>query len=482
MTDIKNIKTKTVKSTLSLFFNSGYSAFLGLIANLILTIILSPKIFGVYITLLSTISFLNYFSDIGLAASLIQKKEIDDDDVKTVFTSQQIIILTLIALGFAFGPQITKFYNLPIDGLYLYFSLLISFFISSLKTIPSVFLERKIEYQKIVLVQVIESTFFYLLVIIFALLNFQLKSFIIAVIFRSIIGLLLIYFLSPWQPKIGFNLKKFKQLVSFGLPFQASSFLALFKDDLIILYLGKAIGFEGVGYIGWAKKWAEAPIRIIMDNINKVLFPTISRIQQEKQKVGLVLEKIIFYQTLILALIMGLSLIIMPKVVYLLPKYTKWVPALPLFNIFVISSFLVIFYAPFINVFNALGKVKISFSFMLFWTVLMWLLTPFLTFKLKLYGFPITHLLISLTFPLVIINIKKIVPIKLTKSIIPPIVSGIIGFSVNFLFIDKLLIAQNLILTIAINFLTTSLIYYFFINFIFKINLINELKYLLKNE
>lgn len=69
----KNIKKNTLISLFSLFFQSGFSAVLGLIANFILTIVLPTASYGVYNITLSIIPFLNYFSDIGLAASLIQK-------------------------------------------------------------------------------------------------------------------------------------------------------------------------------------------------------------------------------------------------------------------------------------------------------------------------------------------------------------------------------------------------------------------------
>src|SRR3990167_5389925 len=144
------LKHNSIISAVSLFFQSGYSAFLGLIANLVLTILLSPSIFGIYITVLSLISLLNYFSDIGLAASLIQKKEITDNDIKTTFTVQQILIISIIAIGFLLTSFVREFYNLPQTGIYLYWALLISFFLSSLKTIPSIFLERKIQFKKIV--------------------------------------------------------------------------------------------------------------------------------------------------------------------------------------------------------------------------------------------------------------------------------------------------------------------------------------------
>lgn len=480
MDDLKKLKRKAFFSSLSLFFQSSYSAVLGLLANLVLTIILSPKIFGIYITLLSTISFLNYFSDIGLAASLIQKKTITANDVKSVFTFQQIIIIFLVSIGFFLGKFIVKFYRLPDDGLYLYYALLISFFISSLKTIPSIFLERKIQYQKIVLVQIVENTFFYLTVIILALLNFQLKSFIIGVLLRSIIGLVLIYYFSPWPVKIGLVRENLKQLLSFGLPFQTSSFLALFKDDLVILYLGKTIGFEGVGYIGWAKKWAEAPIRIIMDNITKILFPLVARLQENKEKISRIISQILYYQTLVIFPLMILFFFLMPHLVYLIPKYQKWEPALPIFRIFVISSFFVIYSAPFVNIFNAIGKVKTSFNLMLFWTIITWILTPTLIKIFYVFGFPITHLMISFTFFLVISLAKKYFDFSFFASIKKPALAGLVMIFV-LLLIQSFEI-RNLYLLTFLLILGGGLTYYLALTFFFKFNLKKEIEYFFSYE
>jgi len=467
------LKKKTVLSAFSLFFQSGYSAILGLAANLILTILLSPKIFGIYITLLALISFLNYFSDIGLAASLIQKKEITDDDVKTTFTVQQILILSLITLGFFASGFIMKFYNLPSQGQYLYLALLISFFISSLKTIPSIYLERKIQFQKIVLTQIVENTVFYISVIVFALLGFNLQSFTFAVILRAVVGLIVIYSLSFWQPKIGISIKSLRSLLSFGLPFQMSSFLAIFKDDLIILYLGKILGFEAVGYIGWAKKWAEAPIRIIIDNIGRVLFPVLSRLQHDKEKVARLIEKILNYQTTILApTITGFALIMFPLTT-IIPKYSKWQPALPLFYIFCLSSILSSYSTPFINLFNALGKAKISFFFMVIWTISIWILTPTLT---KIYGnlgFPIAQLVLASSFIFVVWKAKTLVNFSFFNSIYKQLIATVMMIFLAFLIFD--LFSSPFYQLIALV-LTCSSSYYLILRFLFKIDLVREIR------
>ena len=462
-----SIKRKSFISAFSLFFQSGYSAVLGFVANLILTILLSPSVFGIYITVLSIIAFLNYFSDVGLAASLIQKKNITDADIKTTFTAQQILIITVILIGFFATSAVRNFYNLPTDAIYLYWALLISFFLSSLKTIPSIFLERKIQFQKIVFVQIVENSVFYITISILALLGFGLHSFTFAVILRSITGLVLIYSLSFWMPRIGISIVSLKELLSFGLPFQASSFLAIFKDELITLYLGKVVGFQALGLIGFAKKWAEAPIRIIMDNVSKVVFPLISRFQSDKRAIKNLSEKILYYQSSLLApLLIGLMLI-MPKLIEIIPNYNKWKPALPLFYIFAVSSLIVSYSAPFMNVLNALGKVKTTFLFMTFFTALIWVLTPTLTSMFGPIGFPIAHLIVSVFYLLVIIKAKSIIKFEFIKPIYAFLISALImGILISFIKSAVIMIVSG------------ALIYYFLIRYIFNIKILSIWKIL----
>ncbi len=404
--DLGTLKSRSFISTISLFFQSGYSAALGLVANLILTILLTPHIFGIYITVLSIIAFLNYFSDIGLSGALIQKKEITDDDLVTTFTIQQGLTLILVAAGFIFTPFIQNFYKLPVEGAYLFWALLISFFISSMKTIPSVLLERKIKFEKIVFVQAVENTIFYIAVSLLAIFGMGLRSFTIAVLLRAFVGFILIYSISFWMPKVGISKISLRRLLSFGIPFQASSFLALFKDDLIILYLGKVLGFEALGYIGWAKKWADAPIRIIMDNVSRVLFPLIAKYQDSKEKIRHIAERTLYYQTALIAPFYLGMIMIMKYMVDIIPHYNKWQPALPLFYIFSLSSLLLSFSAPFMNLFNALGRVKISFTFMAIFTIVTWSLTPILTHTYGYFGFPTTHLVVSVIFLAVLLKAK----------------------------------------------------------------------------
>jgi len=474
--DENNIKKNSLISLFSLFFQSGYAAILGLVANFVLTIVLTPSVYGIYILTLAIIPFLNFFSDIGLGAALVQKKNIDDDDIKTTFTIQQIMVLSVLTIAFFLTPFIRNFYNLPLEATYLYWAVLFSFFLSSLKTIPSIKLERSIQFQKIVLVQIVESTVFYIAISILAILNFGLATFTISILLRSIVGTTLMYFLSFWVPKIGISRVSIKSLLNFGIPFQMNVFLALLKDDLILFYLGKVVGMEGLAYLGWAKRWAEAPIRIVMDNISKIMFPVFSRIQDDKIRIGALIEKILHFQTLLLAPIFTGAILLMNQVIVLIPKYTKWEEAVPLFYIFALSAFLSSYSTPFTNLFNAVGKIKTTLYFMIYWTIMSWISIPLFTNFFGLYGFPISLTILSLSFIIIVPIARKIVEFNFISNIAKPIIiSLIMGTIVYFSNIFEINIY-----TFAGSIALGTISYITLLYLLFKINLYIEVKSIFK--
>lgn len=467
-------KQKSIKSAMSLFFQSGYSALLGLVANLAITILLSQKIYGMYLTVLSMITFLNYFSDIGLAASLIQRKDLSDDDIKTTFTTQQFLVVTLMAIGFFATHIVIPFYKLPIEGMYLYWALLAAFFISSLKTIPSVLLERHLQFQKLVLVQVVENTVFYASVVTLALMGYGLTSFTISVILRSLTGLVLLYSIAFWRPHFGFNKKSFHELIHFGLPFQGASMMALLKDDLLMLYLAKAIGFEALGLVGWAKKWADAPLRIVMDNISRVSFPLIARFQDDEAKLRRIAELIIENQTLLLAPVMVGAALTMHDVVLTIPKYLKWEAGVPLFAIFALSSLLLSISAPFMNVYNALGRARTTFIFMVVLTVSSWAATPFLIHINPQYGFPIAHLITSICLSPILILAHRSFHIHPVRAVYKPIVSAsIMAFAIMFI---RTLIHVGGPVGIGLNMAVGIPVYIGMLFYVFHLNIVAEFK------
>ena len=143
--DIAIIKKKSLSGIVALTSQTFLVQVIAFGATLLLTIFLTPTIFGIFYVVSAIINFLQYFADIGLAAALIQKKEpLTPQDLSTTFTIQQLLVFPISVITFAIAPLVAAFYKLDAAGVMLLRALVVSFFISSLKTIPSILLERNL--------------------------------------------------------------------------------------------------------------------------------------------------------------------------------------------------------------------------------------------------------------------------------------------------------------------------------------------------
>ena len=425
--DIATIKKKSLTGILALTSRTFLLQLIAFGATFLLTIFLTPATFGIFYVVSAIISFLSYFSDIGLAAALIQKKEmLTKEDLATTFTIQQMLVIPLSVLVFFIAPQIANFYKLDASGVMLLQALVISFFFSSLKTIPSVLLERELNFNRLVIPQIAETIGFYAVAVFFAWKGMGVTSFTYAVITRAIIGVVLMYIVSPWKIQIGISMPVAKRLLKFGVPFQLNSFLALLKDDLMTVFLGKILTFTEVGYIGWAKKWAEVPLRLIMDSVIRVTFPAFSRLQQSKEHLGSAIGKTLFGLSIAMFPIsVGLLFFIEPAV-KLIPKYGKWEPALFSFSLFVLASILAGFSTPLTNALNAVGKIKTTLSLMIFWTVATWILTITMIHFFGYNGVSISLLILTSTLGIVVMLTKRIAAFSLIDNIKWPFIAALI--------------------------------------------------------
>jgi O-antigen/teichoic acid export membrane protein len=181
---------------------------------------------------------------------------------------------------------------------------------------------------------------------------------------------------------------------------------------------------------------------------------------------------------MVLAPVMMSSALLMGLVVEIIPKYHKWAVALPMFYIFVLSSFLVSFSAPLVNLLNALGKVRISLTFMILWTVIMWIFTPTLTHFYGTIGFPVAHLLVSSTFIFIVLTVQKEIKFSFLRPIYKPILSAIIlGLVV---FILRSVLPFNNLITFFVAGSAGLLTYIAVLSLLFKVNLAEEIKFFIK--
>ncbi|MBU0618985.1 oligosaccharide flippase family protein [Patescibacteria group bacterium] len=421
------IKTRSIKGVVALGSRTAALQLVTFLATFALTILLNPEEYGVFFLISALINFFTYFSDIGLAAALIQKKKkLSQDDLNTTFLIQQFLVVSLVILAWIVSSRVSRWYGLSVSGLWLYRALAFSLLLSSLKTIPSIILERQLLFSRLVLPQVFETLAFYSVAVFLAWRGFGVNSFSYAVLARGVLGLVTIYWLVPWRPSLRLNWRVAKRLFSFGVPFQLNSLLALIKDDLLIAFLGKILPLQAVGYIGWAQKWALFPFRIVADNLIRITFPVYARLQKFPGKLKAAVEKSIYaVAVLVFPALTGLALIA-DKFVVLFPNYEKWQPAVLALRFFCINGLFASISTSLTNMLAAIGKIKINLKLMVFWTTLTWILTPVLVFKIGYNGAALASALVASTSFITVYLAKKELPFRFFSRVWPPALSSLI--------------------------------------------------------
>lgn len=431
--DLQLVAKKSVSGIFALVGRTFLVQILTIVSNFVLTIYLEPSMFGIFFVVSTINIFLSYFQDIGLAALIIQKKEQPTvEELRTTFTIQQILVITIVIIAFLFSPIFVHIFHLTTEGLYVLYAYLISFILSSLKTIPTVLLERKLDFHKLVAPQIAEGMVYSLALIIFAVLGFGVNTFTIAILLRSIIGLPIIYYIQPWEIGIAFKKDLIKQLVSFGSPFQANSILGLLKDDLLNLYIASALPLAQVGFIGFGQKWAAMPLRLVMDNVIKVTFPSYSRMQHDKAALRTLVEKSLYLIAFFIFPVVAAIIVFSPSLIAFLPRYTKWEPALIALMFFSLNTLFASITVPLTNLLNAIGKVNTTLKYMVFWTLLNWVLTVLFINLFGYYGVALASFLVAASVILILPQVKKTVNFSffgpIWKQFIASVVMGLFVF------------------------------------------------------
>lgn len=423
--DITVLRKKVAQGFLSLAFRKAVLLAINyLTINIILARILPVSVIGIFNIANSILAFFTFFSDIGLAAALIQKKEITTKDIETTFTIQEILALLIALFLFFYAPTLAQFYKLDEMGMWLIRALSVSFFLITLKVIPSVLLERDLRFQPLVMVEILETLFFNSVLVFLTFNNFGVAAFSFAALTRSIIGVIVIYILAPWKASIGFSKSSIKVLLSFGLPFQANSILALLKDRLVPLVIAKMVGSVGVGYITWSQSLAFLPLEV-MNIMIRVTFPAFSRLQQNSKELKKTLEDSLFLTSLFLyPMLFGLVALAPSLINHVVSS--KWLPALPLVYLFSIGAFWATLSSPFTNFLNAVGKIKITLRLMVMWTVLEWVFSPILTIFFGYLGVGIASALISISSIIPVFIIKRMIHIEIIKNIWQTLLASVI--------------------------------------------------------
>ena len=198
-----------------------------------------------------------------------------------------------------------------------------------------------------------------------------------------------------------------------------------------------------------------------MDNVSKVAFPALSRLQDDKEKLRVSVEKSLFFLCfLTFPILVGFS-VLASDLVKIIPRYLKWQPALFALYLYCFNSAWATVSTSMTNLLNAVGKIKTTFKLMVMWLVLTWVVMPVAAVKLGFNGVAIASGIISLSSIVAIFVAKKQVNFDLTSSVVRPLTASfLMGIVIYLAKIPVNNLAVSVVVRILIGFFSYILFSY----------------------
>lgn len=252
------------------------------------------------------------------------------------------------------APVISAFYNdhslIPIIRVAS-----LTIVISGVKGIQQAYVSRNMLFKRFFFATLGGTIFSAFFGIGLAYAGFGVWSIVIQQLSNTAIDTLILWITVRWRPKKMFSLKRLKRLLSFGWKLLVSSLFDTVYNNLRNLIIGKVYSSSDLAYYNQGDKFPKLIVTNINSSIDSVLLPTLSSVQDNRERVKNMTRRAIKTSTYIMApLMMGLAFCATPIVRLILTE--KWLPCVPYLQIFCITYMFWPIHTANLNAINAMGR------------------------------------------------------------------------------------------------------------------------------
>lgn len=327
------------------------------VLQIILARLLDPEHYGVLSMMVIFTTLANVFIQNGFNTSLIQNKDVTEDDYSSVFWVSLSVAVILYTLLFFAAPVIAAFYEMP-DLVNPFRVLCLMLFPGALNSIQLAKVSREMDFKKVFYSNVCGIMVAGIAGIVIALMGGGLWALVVQTLLNVIVACVVMTFTVKWRPRFVCNIPRVKVLFSFGWKLLVSSLLDTLYQDIRSLVIGKKYNADMLGYYNRGKQFPQFIIGAINGAMQSVLLPAMSSQQDEKEKVkSLMRSSVTLSSYIIFPMMAGLAGVATPLVRLLLTD--KWLPCVPFLQIYCFNFAFYPVHTSNLQAINAMGRSDI---------------------------------------------------------------------------------------------------------------------------
>lgn len=424
------------KSAKVLFARQSTIQLFSLFSSVILARMLTPEAFGLYAIIGFFLQFLTLISDGGIGSSLIQRdRDPDGDTYAVAFTMIQVFFLGACVIAVPAAWLFAHLYRSMSLSIWMLYTFVLEFYLTSFRVVPAAKLERTLRYARLAVVETLEYFSFQAVAVILALMGNGVWSFIFGALVSRVVGLVLLYTLSPSRPSLRFDWNVARPMIRFGVALQLADIMNFVQNSLSPSFVAFRLGTGPVGFLNFARKVGNYPT-YPLNVVNRMMFPLLSRIQGDEAQFQSTLNEIIRIYNIILFGTTAVLVAVVPETVHIVFG-DKWMKSTELIYSVLLGMLLSGYWSPVTAAIQAKGRGKIflvtnSLRIVINWGVAV---PSVLLFGYK--GLIAMNMTGLITFPIALAIVKKHVTIRVWSNLWRPTCALVVTYLLQrFLFVQ----------------------------------------------
>lgn len=253
-------------------------------AGVALARLLEPRHYGVVAAAGLLIELTSLFSNVGIGAALVHRRDRVREALHTGFIIQTALALFLFAAVFLTAPLWGAFYRRP-DVVPVVRVLALGLLINSLAFAPSTMLSRDLRFGLMCLPEIASALGYAFTAIPLALAGAGHWSLVGGILGSAVASLVLWYTVSPYRPRLEFDPSLARELWGYGRHVLATTligYLVIHIDDLAV---GRMLGVAALGHYAFAYRWGNWAATDLVRLVNRITFPAYAKIQHDLHRV-----------------------------------------------------------------------------------------------------------------------------------------------------------------------------------------------------
>lgn len=302
-----------------------------LIVSIVLARLLDPENYGVISIVMIFITLCDAIVTGGFGNAIVQKKDADELDVNTMLICSMATSAVLYIILFVSAQFIADFYQMEIIRPILRV-LGLRLLISGVNSIQRAWIQKRMLFKRFFISTSFGTIISAIVGISMAYMGAGAWALVGQYLTNSFIDTFVLFVTNDWRPKLQFSFERAKQMLSYGWKVLLTTVVYTIEGDLRSLIVGKQFGSADLAYYDQGKKFPNLLVSNINTSISNVMFPVLSKNQDNRGRMKLICRRSIKTSTYLLApLLLGLIAVSNEFVRVILSD--KWLPCVPFLQI-----------------------------------------------------------------------------------------------------------------------------------------------------